>query len=262
MSRSCGNPRRRRRPRRPPPQSRRLRPRPRRRGPLLLPPCRLPPQPRPLLPQIHRLLPHRPRRLPHLHRLPLRAHRFQRRVATRGLPPLRSRQRTVARHGTIAIPCLVAAHHSKNLVPAHHWKTIAWKTIARALSRTSYQKESAANPACRGRVSVASAVATGVVVVTDLLPRHLPFLPSEPGDEAFCKESKMPRQEGPAPRRRHVRAQHADGDPGTGLGSLRVVASRCQSSRDRRTSAPNPPLILHAGVSTVLSDACMNRGTG
>src|SRR6266404_3052415 len=179
MSRSCGNPRRRRRPRRRPPQSRLLRPRPRRRGPLLLPPCRLPPQPRPLLPQIPRLLPHRPR-------LPLRAHQFQRRVATRGLPPLRSRQRTVARHGTIAIPCLVAAHHSKNLVPAHHWKTIAWKTIARALSRTSYQKESAANPACRGRVSVASAVATGVVVVTDLLPRHLPFLPSEPGDEAFC----------------------------------------------------------------------------
>src|SRR6266851_5100559 len=159
MSTSCGNPRRRRR--RPPPQSRPLRPRPRRRRPqprrLLLPPHRLPPQPRPLLPQIHRL--------------PLQVHRFQRRVATRGVNPLQSRQRTVARRERIAIPGLVAAHPSK--------------TIARALSRTLYQKGSAAIPAWRGRVPVASAVAPGAVVNTELLPRHLPFLPSERGDESL-----------------------------------------------------------------------------
>src|SRR5450755_690190 len=158
MSTFCGNPRRRRR-RGPPPQSRRLRPRRRRRLQprwLLLPPYRLPPPPRPLLPQMHRGFPHRPRRLPHLHRLPLQVHRFQRRVATRGVTPLQSRQRTVARRERIAIPGLVAAYPSK--------------TIARA-----------SIPAWRGRVPVASAVAPGAVVDTELLPRHLPFLPSERG---------------------------------------------------------------------------------
>jgi hypothetical protein len=158
MSTFCGNPRRRRR-RSPPPQSRRLRPRRRRRPRprwLLLPPYRLPPQPRPLLPQMHRRLRHRPRRLPHLHRLPLQVHRFQRRVATRGVTPLQSRQRTVARRERIAIPGLVAAHPSK--------------TLARA-----------SIPAWRGRVPVASAVAPGAVVDTELLPRHLPFLPSKRG---------------------------------------------------------------------------------
>src|SRR5713101_7793059 len=172
MSRSCGDPRRRRRRRRPPLQSRLLRPRPRCRPQprrLLLPPRRLPPQPLSLLPQMRRLLPHRPRRLPH--RLPLQVNRFQRRVATRRVTPLQSRQRTVARRERIAFPGLVAAHHSK--------------TIARALSRTLYQKGSAAIPAWRGRVSVASAVATGGVVNTDLLPRHLPFLASERGDESL-----------------------------------------------------------------------------
>src|SRR5229473_2014871 len=145
MSTSCGNPRRRRR--RPPPQSRPLRPRPRRRRP----------QPRRLL-------------LPP-HRLPLQVHGFQRRVATRGVYPLQSRQRTVARRERIAVPGLVAAHPSK--------------TIARALSRTLCQKGSAAIPAWRGRVPVASAVAPGAVVNTELLPRHLPFLPSERGDESL-----------------------------------------------------------------------------
>src|SRR6266851_758223 len=173
MSISFGVPRRRRR--RPPPQSRPLRPRPRRRRPqlrrLLLPP-------RPLLPQMRRLLAHRPRRLPQLHRLPLQVHRFQRRVATRGALPLQSRQPTVARRGRIAIPGLVAAHHSKTIARAS-------KTIARAPSRTSYQKGSAAIPAWRGRVPVASAVAPGAVVNTELLPRHLPFLPSERGDESL-----------------------------------------------------------------------------
>ena len=171
MSRSCGNPRRRRRPRRRPPQSRLLRPRPRRRGPLLLPPCRLPPQPRPLLPQMHRLLRHRPWRLPHLHRLPLQVHRFQRRVATRGVTPLQSRQRTVARRERIAIPGLVAAHPSKTIARAS-------KTIARALSRTLYQKGSAAIPAWRGRVSVASAVAPGAVVNTDQMRVSLMSMPA------------------------------------------------------------------------------------
>src|SRR5216683_3501967 len=139
---------------------------------------RPPPQPRRLLPQIHRLLPHRPRRLPQLHRLPLQVHRFQRRVATRGALPLQSRQPTVARRGRIAIPGLVAVHLSKTIARAS-------KTIARALSRTSYQKGSAAIPAWRGRVPVASAVAPGAVVNTELLPRHLPFLPSERGDESL-----------------------------------------------------------------------------
>jgi hypothetical protein len=163
MSTFCGNPRRRRR-RGPPPQSRRLRPRRRRRRPQprwLLLPYRLPPQPRPLLPQMHRRLPHRPRRLPHrprphLHWLPLQVRRFQRRVATRRVTPLQSRQRTVARRERIAIPGLVAAHPSK--------------TLARA-----------SIPAWRGRVPVASAVAPGAVVDTELLPRHLPFLPSKRG---------------------------------------------------------------------------------
>src|SRR5216683_2453828 len=139
---------------------------------------RPPPQPRRLLPQIHRLLPHRPRRLPQLHRLPLQVHRFQRRVATRGALPLQSRQRTVARRGRIAVPGLVAAHPSKTIARAS-------KTIARALSRTLYQKGSPAIPAWRGRVSVASAVAPGAAVNTELLPRHLPFLPSERGDESL-----------------------------------------------------------------------------
>src|SRR6202163_2422125 len=178
MSTSCGNPRRRRR-RRPPPQSRRLRPRRRR---LLLPPHRLPPHPRPpltqphrLTPQMHGLLPPRPRRLPHLHRLPLQVHRFQRRVATRGALPLQSRQPTVARRGRIAIPGLVAAHPSKTIARAS--KTIVRaSTIARALSRTLYQKGSAAIPARRGRVPVASAVAPGAVVDTEFLPHHPPFL--------------------------------------------------------------------------------------
>src|SRR5882672_1483176 len=120
MSTFYGNPTRRRR-RSPPPQSRRLRLRRRRRPRprwLLLPPYRLPPQPRPLLPQMHRRLRHRPRRLPHLHRLPLQVHRFQRRVATRGVTPLQTRQRTVARREKIAIPGLVAAHPSKTIARA------------------------------------------------------------------------------------------------------------------------------------------------
>src|SRR5450631_2862801 len=160
MSTFCGIPRRRRR-RGPPPQSRRLRPRRRRRLQprwLLLPPYRLPPPPRPLLPQMHRGFPHRPRRLPHLHRLPLQVHRFQRRVATRGVTPLQSRQRTVARRERIAIPGLVAAHPSKTLARAS--KTIVRaSTIARALSRTLYQKGSAAIPAWRGRVDTQVSVA-------------------------------------------------------------------------------------------------------
>src|ERR1700674_456542 len=175
MSTSCGNPRRRRRRRRrPPPQSRCLRPR--RRRPqsrrLLLPPHRLPPQPRPLPPPTHRLLPHRPRWLPPLHRLPLRVHRFRRRVATRGALPLQSRQPIVARRGRIAIPGLVAAHPSKTIARAS--KTIVRASrIARAPSRTLYQKGSAAIPAWWGRVSVASAVAPGAVVDTELPPRLL-----------------------------------------------------------------------------------------
>src|SRR5450432_4107658 len=160
MSTSCGNPRGRRRRRRPPPQTRRLRPR--RRRPqsrrLLLPPHRPPPQPRPLLPPTHRLLPHRPRRLPQLHRLPLQVRRFQRRVATRGVNPLQSREPTVARRGRIAIPGLVAAHPSKTIARAS--KTIVRaSTIARALSRTLYQKGSAAIPAWRGRVDTQVSVA-------------------------------------------------------------------------------------------------------
>src|SRR5450631_130740 len=174
MSTSCGNPRGRRRRRRPPPQTRRLRPR--RRLPqsrrLRLPPHRPPPQPRPLLPRMrrlllpprpllpptHRLLPHRPRRLPQLHRLPLQVHRFQRRVATRGVTPLQSRHRTVARRERIAIPGLVAAYPSKTIARAS--KTIVRaSTIARALSRTLYQKGSAAIPAWRGRVDTQVSVA-------------------------------------------------------------------------------------------------------
>ncbi len=76
----------------------------------------------------------------------------------------------MGRRERIAIPGLVAAHHSK--------------TFARALSRTLYQKGSAAIPAWRGRVSVASAVASGAVVNTDLLPRQLPFLASDRGNES------------------------------------------------------------------------------
>src|SRR5450631_3444128 len=193
-------PRGRRRRRRPPPQTRRLRPR--RRRPqsrrLLLPPHRPPPQPRPLLPRMrrlllpprpllpptHRLLPHRPRRLPQLHRLPLQVHRFQRRVATRGVNPLQSREPTVARRGRIAIPGLVAAHPSKTIARAS--KTIVRaSTIARALSRTLYRKGSAAIPARQGGVSVASAAAPGAVVDTELLPRRLRFLPGERGDECL-----------------------------------------------------------------------------
>jgi hypothetical protein len=159
MSTSCGNPRKRRRRR--PPQSRLLKPRARRRRPqprrqLLLPRRLRPllPQPHPLLPQVHRLRPHRPPRLPHLHRLPVRVQRFQRRVTTRGVNPLQSRQRTMARRGRrIAIPGVVATHHPK--------------TIARALWRTLYQKACAAVPAWRGRASAASAVATGAVVGTN-----------------------------------------------------------------------------------------------
>ena len=169
MSGSCGNPRRQRHRRRLPPQSRRRRPQPHR---PLLPPRRLPtqprlllPQPRPLLPQIHRLL-------PHFHRLPLQVRRFQRRVATRGALRLQSRQPTVARRGRIAIPCLVAAHPSKTIARAS--KTIVRaSTIARAPSRTLYRKGSAAIPARQGGVSVASAVAPGVVVDTELPPRLL-----------------------------------------------------------------------------------------
>jgi hypothetical protein len=173
MSGSCDNPRRQRRRRHPPPQSRLLRLRPRRRRPQprqpFLPPRRRPPQPRLLLPQVHRFLSRRPRQLPHLHRLPLRVDRLQRRVATRGVTPRQSRQRTVPQGERI--PALVAPHHPK--------------TIARALPRTSYQNGSAANPTWRGRVSMVSAVAPGAVVNTDLLPRHLPFLPGERGDESL-----------------------------------------------------------------------------
>jgi hypothetical protein len=172
MSGSCGDPRRRRRRRRPPLQSHLLRPRPRpqpRR--LLLPPRRLPPQPPPLLRQMHRLLLLRPRRLPHPHRLPPQVHRLQRRAATRKVTRLQDRQRTVARRERIALPGPVAPHHSK--------------TIARALSRTLSQEGSAAIPAWRGRVSVESAVATGAVVTTNLLPRQPPFPPG-----AISKTSK------------------------------------------------------------------------
>jgi hypothetical protein len=172
MNGSCRNPRRRPRRRCPPSQSRLLRPRPRRRRPqprrpLLLPRRRLPQQRR-FLPQMPRLFPHRPQRLPHLHWLPLQVHRFQRRVATRGVNLSQNRQRTVARRGKIAIPALVAPHHSK--------------TIARTPSRTRYQKGCAAIPAWRGRASVASAVATGAVVNTDLLPRHARLLLARRGD--------------------------------------------------------------------------------
>ena len=199
MSTFCGNPRRRRR-RSPPPQSRRLRPRRRRRPRprwLLLPPYRLPPQPRPLLPQMHRRLRHRPRRLPHLHRLPLQVHRFQRRVATRGVTPLQSRQRTVARRERIAIPGLVAAHPSKTIARAS-------KTIARALSRTLYQKGSAAIPAWRGRVSVASAVAPGAVVNTDQMRVSLMSMPASwrPGAMAGRLVAPEPPVATREPRRR------------------------------------------------------------
>src|SRR6267378_4040259 len=192
MSTFYGNPTRRRR-RSPPPQSRRLRLRRRRRPRprwLLLPPYRLPPQPRPLLPQMHRRLRHRPRRLPHLHRLPLQVHRFQRRVATRGVTPLQSRQRTVARRERIAIPGLVAAHPSK--------------TIARALSRTLYQKGSAAIPAWRGRVSVASVVAPGAVVNTDQMRVSLMSMPASwrPGAMAGRLVAPEPPVATREPRRR------------------------------------------------------------
>jgi hypothetical protein len=171
MSTSCGNPRRRRR--RPPPHFRLLRPRhrrcprprshllrprlPRRRPQFrrLLPPRRrLPRQPRLRLPLL--CLPRRRRWHPHLHRLPLQARRFQRRVATPGVPHPQSRQRTVMHRRWIVIRGLVAAHRST--------------TIARALSWTRCRKGSAANPAWGGRVSAASAAATGAVVDTDLPP--------------------------------------------------------------------------------------------
>jgi len=176
MSTSCGDPRTRRRHRRPPPQFRILRPgyrrRSRPRSHLLRPrlPCRrpqflrllpprrrLPPQPRPRLPR-------RPRWLPHLYRLPLQVRRLQRRVATSGVPHPQSRQRTVMRRGWIAIRGLVAAQRPK--------------TIARAVSRTRCQKGSAASPASRGRVSAASAAATGAVVDTDLPPHPAPSPPA------------------------------------------------------------------------------------
>jgi hypothetical protein len=72
--------------------------------------------------------------------------------------PLQGRQKTAAPRGRIAILAAVAPHHLK--------------TIARPLSRISEQKGRAAIPTWRGHVSVASAVATGAVVNTDLLPRH------------------------------------------------------------------------------------------
>ena len=159
MSGSCDNPRRQLRRRHPPPRSRLLRMRPYRRRPQprrpFLPPRWRLPQPRLLL--------------RHLHRLPLQVDRFQRRVATRGVTLRQNRQRTVPQRETI--PALVTPHHPK--------------TIARALPRTSYQNGSAANPTWRGRVSMVSAVAPGAVVNTDLVPRHLPFLPSERGDESL-----------------------------------------------------------------------------
>ena len=170
MNRSCGNPKRRRR-RRPRPQSRLLRlwpPRRRRPQRRRLPPrpCPFLPQPRPLLPQMNWLLPRRRRRLPHLRRLPLQVHRFQRRVAR--VNPLQSRQRTVVRRGRIAIPGLVAAHHPETVARAL-WSP---ETVARALWRTWYQNGSAAIPAWGDRVSVASVVATGAVVNTDVPPRQ------------------------------------------------------------------------------------------
>src|SRR5258705_1094452 len=161
MSGSCGNQRRQRRRRPPPPQPRLLRLRRPRRRPQprrpLLPPRRRPPQPRLLLPQVYRLLSRRPRQLPHLHRLPLQVDRLQRRVATRGVTPRQSRQRTVAQRKRIAIPALVAPHHPK--------------TIARALPRTSYQNGSAANPTWRGRVSMVSAAAAAGGGKNYLFPR-------------------------------------------------------------------------------------------
>jgi hypothetical protein len=58
-------------------------------------------------------------------------------------------------------------------------KTIARaSTIARALSRTLYQKGSAAIPARRGRVPVESAVAPGAVVNTELLRVTCGFCPA------------------------------------------------------------------------------------
>jgi hypothetical protein len=50
--------------------------------------------------------------------------------------------------------------------------------FVRALSRTLYQKESAAIPAWRGRVSVASAVAPGAVVNTDQMRVSLMSMPA------------------------------------------------------------------------------------
>src|SRR5258705_9729988 len=145
MSGSCGTEGRQGRRRNPAPHPRLLRLRRPRRRPQprrpLLPPRRRPPQPRLLLRQVHRLLSRRPRQPPHLHRLPLQVDRLQRHVATRGVTPRQSRQRTVAQGERIA--ALVAPRHSK--------------TIARALPRTSYQNGSVGNPTWRGRVSVVSA---------------------------------------------------------------------------------------------------------
>ncbi len=69
------------------------------------------------------------------------------------------------------------------------------KTIAHALSRTlyqkgSYQKGSAAVPARRGRVSVASAVAPGAVVDTELLPRHL-HCPASAAMKAWSRDARL-----------------------------------------------------------------------
>ena len=61
---------------------------------------------------------HRPRQLPRLHRLPLQVDRFQRRVATRGVTPPQSRQRTVPQGERIAIPALVAPHQSNPIARA------------------------------------------------------------------------------------------------------------------------------------------------
>jgi hypothetical protein len=233
MSISCGVPRRRRR--RSPPQSRRRRPQP---GRLLLPPHRLPPQPRPLLPQMHRLLSHRPRRLPHLHRLPLQVHRFQRRVATRGVNPLQSRQWTVARRGRIAIPGLVAAHHPK--VAAH-----PSKTIARALSRTLYQKGSAAIPAWRGRVSAASAVAPGAVVNTELLPPSR-FCPASTEMKAWSRRRKRRMEHGSQPKWRAT----ADEDGHYSFSLRRGAMVKCDSPPPiSRTQPPAADATGHLIVS-------------
>ena len=104
---------------------------------LLLPP----PLPRRLLPRLKRLL------LPQLRRPPRQLRRLQRHLSTRRDLPLQDRRRTIVlqrRSHAISADLM-----SKRLTPE--------------------------NPGQPGHVSVAPAVATGAVVDTDLLSRHLPI---------------------------------------------------------------------------------------